>query len=57
MHSGTKYFGGHSDLLCGVIVVKTIEEWGKVRLLHLIKATTARVRLLNIWISCFQTAR
>jgi len=27
MHSGTKYFGGHSDLLCGVLVVKTREEW------------------------------
>ncbi|KAJ9095387.1 hypothetical protein QFC20_006668 [Naganishia adeliensis] len=22
MHSGTKYFGGHSDLLCGVLVVQ-----------------------------------
>ncbi|KAL1724100.1 Cys/Met metabolism PLP-dependent enzyme-domain-containing protein [Schizophyllum commune] len=27
MHSGTKYFGGHSDLLCGMLVVKTQEEW------------------------------
>ncbi|KAG8936037.1 hypothetical protein FRC02_004949 [Tulasnella sp. 418] len=27
MHSGTKYLGGHSDLLCGVLVVKTINEW------------------------------
>ncbi|KAH9940579.1 cystathionine gamma-synthase [Amylocystis lapponica] len=27
MHSGTKYFGGHSDLLCGVLVVRTIDEW------------------------------
>ena len=24
---GTKYFGGHSDLLCGILVVKTREEW------------------------------
>ncbi|PPQ64703.1 hypothetical protein CVT24_008330 [Panaeolus cyanescens] len=30
MHSGTKYFGGHSDLLCGVLVVKTLEEWNKL---------------------------
>ncbi|KAF7790899.1 hypothetical protein EIP86_001857 [Pleurotus ostreatoroseus] len=30
MHSGTKYFGGHSDLLCGVLVVKTKEEWTKL---------------------------
>jgi len=27
MHSGTKYFGGHSDLLAGILVVKTKEEW------------------------------
>ncbi|KAL5488002.1 hypothetical protein ACEPAI_6110 [Sanghuangporus weigelae] len=27
MHSGTKYFGGHSDLLCGILAVKTISQW------------------------------
>lgn len=27
MHSGTKYFGGHSDLLCGVLAVKDKREW------------------------------
>ncbi|CDR99143.1 related to cystathionine beta-lyase [Sporisorium scitamineum] len=27
MHSGTKYFGGHSDLLCGVLAVKEKKEW------------------------------
>jgi len=27
MHSATKYLGGHSDLLGGVLVVKTVEEW------------------------------
>ena len=26
MHSGTKYIGGHSDMLCGVLAVKR-EEW------------------------------
>lgn len=26
MHSGTKYFGGHSDLLCGVLAVKN-KDW------------------------------
>ncbi|KAJ5558000.1 Pyridoxal phosphate-dependent transferase major region subdomain 2 [Penicillium sp. DV-2018c] len=26
MHSGTKYFGGHSDMLCGVLATKN-EEW------------------------------
>jgi len=30
LHSGTKYFGGHSDLLCGVLVVKTLEEWNQL---------------------------
>ncbi|KAI5123419.1 hypothetical protein M0805_006124 [Coniferiporia weirii] len=30
MHSGTKYFGGHSDLLCGILVVKTVDEWKKL---------------------------
>lgn len=31
MHSGTKYFGGHSDMLCGVVAVKAGREkdyWG-----------------------------
>lgn len=28
MHSGTKYFGGHSDLLCGVIATKR-EDWAR----------------------------
>ncbi|KAI0460265.1 pyridoxal phosphate-dependent transferase [Xylaria acuta] len=29
MHSGTKYFGGHSDMLCGVLAVapRRAEEW------------------------------
>ncbi|KIY46637.1 cystathionine gamma-synthase [Fistulina hepatica ATCC 64428] len=27
LHAATKYFGGHSDLLGGVLVVKTSEEW------------------------------
>jgi cystathionine beta-lyase/cystathionine gamma-synthase len=28
MHSGSKYFGGHSDLLCGVLATKR-EDWAK----------------------------
>lgn len=28
MHSGSKYFGGHSDLLCGVLAVKRA-DWAK----------------------------
>jgi cystathionine gamma-synthase len=28
MHSGTKYFGGHSDMLCGVVAIsKARESW------------------------------
>lgn len=27
MHSGTKYIGGHSDLLCGVLVTKNTKWW------------------------------
>lgn len=27
MHSATKYFGGHSDLLAGVLVTKSKDEW------------------------------
>jgi len=30
LHSGTKYFGGHSDLLAGVLVAKTVEDWNKL---------------------------
>ncbi|KAF1809390.1 cystathionine beta-lyase [Eremomyces bilateralis CBS 781.70] len=30
MHSGTKYLGGHSDLLCGVLVTKNTEWWEKM---------------------------
>jgi len=30
LHSGTKYFGGHSDLLAGVLVVKTRESWNQL---------------------------
>lgn len=31
LHSGTKYFGGHSDLLCGVLVTKSLEEMKNLR--------------------------
>ncbi|KAI9724299.1 MAG: hypothetical protein M1828_003723 [Chrysothrix sp. TS-e1954] len=27
MHSGTKYLGGHSDMLCGVLAVKRADWW------------------------------
>jgi cystathionine beta-lyase/cystathionine gamma-synthase len=28
-NAGTKYFGGHSDLLSGVLVVKALDDWTK----------------------------
>ncbi|GAA5943859.1 uncharacterized protein JCM15063_006531 [Sporobolomyces koalae] len=30
MHSGTKYFAGHSDVLIGTLSVKTTDEWLKL---------------------------
>ncbi|KAF8309216.1 cystathionine gamma-synthase [Clavulina sp. PMI_390] len=30
LHSGSKYFGGHSDLLCGVLAVPTVAEWNEL---------------------------
>lgn len=30
MHSATKYMGGHSDLLMGVVATKSKEEWKAV---------------------------
>jgi cystathionine beta-lyase/cystathionine gamma-synthase len=30
MHSATKYFGGHSDLLAGVLIVKSKDQWKTV---------------------------
>ena len=30
MHSGTKYFGGHSDMLCGIVAIsKSVPDWEK----------------------------
>ncbi|TFK76006.1 cystathionine gamma-synthase [Pluteus cervinus] len=29
-HSATKYFGGHSDLLGGVLIVKSLESWNSL---------------------------
>jgi len=31
MHSATKYMGGHSDLLGGVLIAKSAEEWQELR--------------------------
>lgn len=32
MHSATKYLGGHSDVLAGVLIVKTQDEFQKAGL-------------------------
>ncbi|KAG6041297.1 hypothetical protein E4U41_005125 [Claviceps citrina] len=29
MHSGTKYLGGHSDMLCGVLTVAPTHDWAR----------------------------
>lgn len=39
MHSGSKYFGGHSDALSGVLAVRTREEREKLRLDRLLLGT------------------
>lgn len=30
LHSGSKYLGGHSDIIAGVLVVPTSAEWNEV---------------------------
>jgi cystathionine beta-lyase/cystathionine gamma-synthase len=30
MHSATKYFGGHSDLLAGILVAKDQKVWNEL---------------------------
>ena len=32
----TKYLGGHSDLLAGVLVAKTVEEWNQVTIAQIV---------------------
>lgn len=32
IEQGTKYFGGHSDLLCGILIAKSKPQWDQVRL-------------------------
>ncbi|KAI0675568.1 cystathionine gamma-synthase [Trametes maxima] len=48
MHSGTKYFGGHSDLLCGVLVAPTLEKWKE--LWHLRTFTGNMMGSLESWL-------
>lgn len=34
LHSGTKYIGGHSDVLCGAVMMNNEELYQKVRFIH-----------------------
>ncbi|RDX43374.1 cystathionine gamma-synthase [Lentinus brumalis] len=48
MHSGTKYFGGHSDLLCGVLVAPTLEKWNE--LAHMRTYSGSMMGSLEAWL-------
>ena len=48
MSSGTKYFGGHSDLLSGVLVVKSVQEWKE--LWHIRTYTGCVMGSLESWL-------
>ena len=45
---GTKYFGGHSDLLAGILVVKTRENWDQVSTAVLITLDRHLMRWLQL---------
>ncbi len=34
LHSGTKYIGGHSDVLCGAVMVNNEELYQKIKFIH-----------------------
>jgi hypothetical protein len=42
----SKYLGGHSDLLGGVLIVKTLGEWGKVWTIQVTKLLTLTLHAL-----------
>ncbi|GAA5857261.1 hypothetical protein JCM8547_009403 [Rhodosporidiobolus lusitaniae] len=48
MHSGTKYFGGHSDALIGTVSVKEKEDW--LKLWHNRTYTGANIGSLDAWL-------
>ncbi|TNY18667.1 cystathionine gamma-synthase [Rhodotorula diobovata] len=48
MHSGTKYFGGHSDALTGTLSVKTKEDW--LSLWHARTYTGSNIGSLDAWL-------
>ncbi len=48
----TKYLGGHSDLLSGVLIVKTLEEWGKVWTFLVTRSLTLTLHTLALGGPC-----
>ncbi|BGO96806.1 putative trans-sulfuration enzyme [Rhodotorula toruloides] len=48
MHSGTKYFAGHSDTLCGTVSVRNKEDW--LKLWHDRTYTGSNIGSLDTWL-------
>lgn len=48
----SKYLGGHSDLLGGVLIAKTLEDWGKVWTTLVTKRLTLTLHTLAVAGSC-----
>ena len=50
MHSTTKYFGGHSDVLGGALVFKRAEDWHQ-RVAHRLHITGATLAPFSAWLT------
>ncbi len=50
MHSTTKYFGGHSDVLGGALVFKHADEW-RERIAHRLHITGATLAPFSAWLT------
>ena len=50
MHSTTKYFGGHSDVLGGALVFKRTDEWQE-RVAHRLHITGATLAPFSAWLT------
>ena len=50
MHSTTKYFGGHSDVLGGALVFKRVEGWQE-RVAHRLHITGATLAPFSAWLT------
>ncbi len=49
---GSKYLGGHSDLLCGVLVVKSADECREVRRYSWVSVQKSDEHSISSIISC-----